>query len=199
MCAVGMLMLFMKISSFLLTDLYRYFTSAYNAEIESALVRAVKAVFGTGSAVSAAAARSIMLSGIPYSIFSMLCTLLTLFLPAYIFAKFSKDDCFGGLELDGGFLKGILPAFALFQLFMTAASVCSDVFYDFLLPASDGDYYGSYANGAQDGFSFFVSLIETCVFVPIVEEYVFRGVFLEKLRIERKVSIINFIISFMLI
>lgn len=185
MCGTGLFMIVSKLLSFVLYDVY-YKAAAENFDrTEIVLTNIIRALFGANTGVSIAAARSVLGSGIPDSFFAMFTTLVTLVIPAYVFSKLSGRGISDGFPVKGKLSPDFLSLLFAAQLFMTGAAVIASFFYDFIMPDSSSFISSGTAaayTGEADGYTLLISALETAVFVPIAEEYVFRGAVFGALR-----------------
>ena len=142
--------------------------------IEAALA-GLFSLFGLGKAGSVAAARMLFSSHALSGITNILVTLLTLVFPAYVFARMTHlcaDDCF---NIKGKCVRGTFSLFCLTHLLTMTVLLFSQGIYDFLMPAAES-LSALEAAGEFDIYSFVSEIISVCIFVPIAEEFVFRGV-----------------------
>lgn len=114
--------------------------------------------------------------------FAELLGMATLFLgfvvPVMIFAKLEGVEKNESFCVDGNFVKPLVPMFCLCHLFSTLASVFAGVVNDFMLPDSSAIYEALTGIAPQEFnlWEFIISVLTVAVFVPLVEEYVYRGV-----------------------
>ncbi len=185
MCAVGIVMLVSKLSGYFASYVYTYFFSENYTVIERFLANVIVALFGRGYGVSMAAANSILQSVVPTQLFSMFITMLTLFLPVYIFARSRNFSVSESFDTSGGLVKNFFPVYCAASLFMSAGSVIGRTFFEFLFPdslSSAASDIGGYFSVDAGVFSLVISIVDTAILVPIVEEYAFRGVIFKTLR-----------------
>lgn len=157
------------------------FLSANMLAVERFFVSIVE-FFGVPRISAIAVIRNFILSGVLFEFIGMVSSILTTVIPAVLFAKLAglkKGDCF---NVGGRFIKGFFGVFCIGQLFTVAVSFFSNEIYDFLVPPTTGVYTGSFAASSPDAFLFVMNIIFTCILVPVIEEYVFRGVLFGYLR-----------------
>ena len=180
MCYVGILMIairflshfFSKVVYALKYQLLDDFVKTFSALISN--------LFGVSKLDAFTAVKAVFSSAAFDSIISMAVSLLTMVLPAFLFSKMHKnkfDDCF---VTKGKISKNIFLLFCFSQLFASAMSVLSNMFYTYFFGQENGAV--SQIPAYTDGFSAFVTFLQICVFVPIIEEYVFRGVIFGNLK-----------------
>ncbi len=149
----------------------------YGNSIEKAIVHLLS-FFGAGKQDAYTAAKY-LLSSTAFSYFlSIITSFVSLVIPAFVFSKIvgvKPDESF---RINGRTVSAFVPVFCLCHLFTTLASVFSGVISDFMLPGT-AEIYESYTGVVSQSFNvyeFIVSALCAAVFVPLVEEYVFRGV-----------------------
>lgn len=151
--------------------------------LQAFLVSFIK-LFGVGNATAVSAARRLITSGAFGEFLNMLITVLTLALPTAVFGrivKVSSDECF---PMKGKLVKGFLALFGAMQLFVMFTGSFSTSLYDFFFPDSTVDPGGftDFSGYEFDGYMLLLRVISVCIFVPIVEEFIFRGVIFSYLR-----------------
>lgn len=139
--------------------------------------------FGADPSSARVSARLVMGSEGFSTVISMLNTFITLVIPAYVFSRverISGDECFNA---GGKLVQSIIPVFCLCHLLTTFASSFSGMIGDFMLPDAS-EVYASTGVMAHEFnvYEFAISILCTGIFIPIVEEYVFRGVIFSYLR-----------------
>lgn len=182
MCRVSLILFVFALASYAVNTLFGYITLNYTAELQAFAVRIIT-FFGVSRASAFAAARMLFSSAALYSLVDVIITLVTLVLPAYIFAKYTRLDSEECFEVKGKMLKGAVFAFCLVQLLTVTVNIFSQGFIDFLLPGvGDADFSNPLLGSEFDIFAFVMEIVAVCVFVPVAEEMVFRGVVLSYLR-----------------
>lgn len=142
-------------------------------------------LLGMTPAQTAFAAKSFFDSALYTSLGGMVTNLITFFLPFYIYAKHIRKQSFDEVcPLCGGKplrLMLCLCVFAALQLCSTASSVLCETVGGFVFPELFADFpiEESVRLGVPELVVEFVSL---CVFTPLMEEFVFRGVIFASLR-----------------
>ena len=145
------------------------------------LVRGIAKVFvlfGSSRTEGYTAARLVLSSDSFSKIIGMVVTFFSLVVPAVFFAKIERVEPEKSFNVNGKLVKPFVPVFCLCHLFTTFASVFSGTINDFMLPESS-EVYQSLTGVVSQKFNlyeFIVSVLCVAVFVPLVEEYVFRGV-----------------------
>jgi len=183
MCRVSLLLLFFAFSSRFLSDAAMSFIYDNNTYLSNLFVRTA-AVFGVERQVSYVAAKMLFTSEAFYEILSMVISFVSLVLPAIIFEKCTRlrdAKCF---NIKGEIVKWFIPMFFLCQLFTMLASVFSETLYSFLVPewAVSMDAATGVVASEFNGYEFVVRVLCTCILVPVIEEYVFRGVIFSYLK-----------------
>lgn len=184
MCGVSVLLCIITLFSYIASIALGRLFSEYSTEIQVGFVK-VFTGFGMAKQTAVVAARDLMSSSAFDEFLSMLVSFFTTVIPCMIFAKCSRitsDESFG---VSGKTVKGLFPIFFLCQLITITVSLFSNSLYSFILPDGSAHASGHAVVSVSDGFdiyAFILSLLCVCVFVPIAEEYVFRGVMFSALR-----------------
>ena len=155
--------------------------SYFSLDIQDFLANALSYLSGISKVHSIALAKSILSSGAFSDIILMLKTVIFMVLPAYLFSKtvgLSQDEVFC---TKGKYIKGKVSLFALCILCMMSVKVFSDSVFYFLFPAASPDISTSTIAVSSDIFSNITAFLYTCIFIPLVEEYIFRGVIFKTL------------------
>ena len=182
MCRVSLVLFVIAFASYAVSRLFGYITVNCTAELQTFAVRIIT-FFGVPATSAFAAARMLFSSSALYSLVDVISTLVTLVLPAYVFAKSTHLSPEESFEVKGKVLKGAVFAFCLVQLFTVTVNLFSQGFVDFLLPGiGDADFSNPLLGGEFDVFAFIMEVVAVCIFVPAAEEMVFRGVLLSYLR-----------------
>lgn len=149
----------------------------YGDVIERAIVRLL--TFFGAEKQNAYAAAKYLLGSTAFSYFlSIITSFVSLVIPAFVFSKIVGVKSDESFRVKGKMVSAFVPVFCLCHLFTTLASVFSGVISDFMLPGT-AEIYASYTGVVSQSFNvyeFIVSVLCAAVFVPLVEEYVFRGV-----------------------
>lgn len=178
--ALAVMLVLSRILSFLLY----YAADALAPFLSGVLTAALRTFFECSTGEALLLAENLTSSVMFIEVTSMLYQLVTFFLPFYLLAKhiFGKsfDEVF---PIAGGSrLKGFLPIFAGLQLLATAAVCLTDTVGSFVLP----DWFGAVAEQmpaeAYNSYDLVVYFLSLCIFTPIIEEFVFRGVIFGELR-----------------
>lgn len=183
MCKVTILLFIFGLLSYgasLAADKILYSENSY---FQKALVELLKLI-GVENVLAISEARSIISSNAFSEFVNMLFTVCTMLLPVIIFAKWAKlswEDCF---PIKGKTVRHFWLVYGTMQLFVIFAGMFSTGIYDFIFPESTVDPGGftDFSGTQFDIYSFILRIISICIFVPIVEEYIFRGVILKYLR-----------------
>lgn len=180
MCGVGILLIVMRVLLYFFSRVIYLFEGLVLNDTIKALSVMFAKLFKISQFDAFTAVKTVFTSPAFDSIVSMLISLFTIVLPAYIFLGLQKDKQQTFFETRGKISKNIFSLFCFSQLFATGMSVFSNAIYTF--------FFGSDTKAVSqipaytDGFSAFVTFLQICVFVPIVEEYVFRGVIFGSLK-----------------
>ena len=184
MCKSTMLLFaftFLSIAaSYVLSTLF----ARYSVEIEGAVAKVFE-MFGEGKQSAIATARQVIQSEAFFEFLKIVRLTLTMFIPTLVFAKcvkLSSDEYFC---VKGRLVKGIVFVFCVCQLFTATASVLSQSIYSLLFPGFSGGTAVTYIYSFESGFDIFgfaFRILNVCIFVPIIEEFVFRGVIFSYLR-----------------
>lgn len=182
MSLVGFLLLIMTFLSMAASYVISYVMSYFSFDIQTFVANAMSGIFGLSKVQSITAAKNILASGAFSDIISMLKTCIFMVLPAYLFSKavgLSQDETFC---TKGKYVKGKVSLFALCLLCMMSLTMFSDSVFSFLFPKALPDVSTSTIAVSNDVFSNITAFLYTCIFVPVVEEYIFRGVIFTSLR-----------------
>ncbi|MBP3580564.1 MAG: CPBP family intramembrane metalloprotease, partial [Clostridia bacterium] len=183
MCKSTVLLFLFSALSYALTYLVHtlIYSSSFNPQhfLVSILIK-----LGTGRAVAVSVAKSFLSSGAFSVLIGMITSVFTMLLPAIIFAKavkLSSDECF---SLKGSVIKYFLPMYGVMQLFVLFASSLSTSLYDWFFPDSKVNPSGftDFSGTEFDIYFLILRILSTCIFVPLMEEYIFRGVIFGYLR-----------------
>ncbi len=180
-----------KVSLFLITvtvlsDLCAFFSiwllGEYGGELQRFIVKLLM-LFGADRGAAYTSAKLVMGSEEFANVLNLATTFVSLVLPSIVFAKTEKIGSDESFNLKGGCVKSFLPMFCLCHLLTTFASVFAGNINDFMLPGT-GEAYAATGVMARDFnvYTFVVSVLCSCVFVPIVEEFIFRGVIFSYLK-----------------
>lgn len=167
--------------SFLANKAAAEFISDNILKIEAFLVSIVKC-FKVKDTYAVIAIRDFIASGVLFEFVMIVLSFVTMVLPAAVFAKltgFKRGECF---NFDGRLIKGFFSVFCMVQLITVAVSFFSNGLYGFLVPSDAGAYTGEFSAYSPDVFMLVMEILFTCILVPVVEEYVFRGVLFGYLR-----------------
>ncbi|MBQ7400248.1 MAG: CPBP family intramembrane metalloprotease [Clostridia bacterium] len=183
MCRVSVLLLIITVLSECVSFSVFFLVGKYSQEIQRLLVKIL--VFFNASKGSAYTAVKLVMGSEAFSkVLGIAVTIVSLVIPGAVFAKAVKLSGKETFNISGKCIKGLIPMFCLCHLFTTLASVFSGAISDFLLPGSASVYEASTGVVAHEFniYEFVISILCTSIFVPIVEEYVFRGVIFSYLR-----------------
>ncbi len=176
-CTVGLFMLVSTVLSAVAAHYYSLFLYGNEEKISRAVAGFFAAVFDVSRIEGAVIAKNVLYSGITDELFSMISMLVCLFLPAYLVGRIWGKRISGCFVTDGKFARGLVFIYAFSQLVMFSATSISDGIWEFLFPGQQA------ASGAEavipvtnDAFTLIITFLCTCVMVPVIEEYVFRGV-----------------------
>lgn len=177
MWSVSLLLIAVTILSELSSLGISYILSEYGQNIERAATK-VLVLLGAESRDAFTAVKYIMGSVSFSYVLSMVTTLVSFVLPAVLFSRAVKVGFDESFNLRGKLLGAFVPMYCLCHLFTTVSSVFSGAISEFLLPGAD-EIYRSYTGVAAQSFNvyeFVITVLCSAVFVPMTEEYVFRGV-----------------------
>ena len=177
MCKVVLLLMAVNVLSEFLSLSFAMLTEHFTIQIVQFIAK-VFAFFGASKTEGYTAARLILGSESFSSVMSMVTTFLSLVVPVTIFARLEGGGSGETFRIDGEFAKPLVPMFCLCHLFTTFASVFSGFVNDFMLPDS-AEVYEALTGVVSHKFNlweFVISVLCVAVFVPLVEDYVFRGV-----------------------
>ena len=132
-------------------------------------------------------AKNLMMSYSVLEIVRMIIVGISVLVPATVFAKragLSGDECF---SVRGKFIKGLYPMMGLCQMtimfVLFAANSFGAGFVEPVFgPLSEISLFGGGTYGDESVIDYAIAFIGTCVFVPLAEEYTFRGVIFSYLR-----------------
>ena len=180
MCKAVILLFVFTLLSYLANMLLSLCFGRYSYVLQNGLVRLLS-FFGVPGLSAIALSKTLLTSYALSEVIQMLVVGITVLVPTCIFARcagLSGDECF---NLKGKFVKGLYPALGLCQMTIMFVLVLSNSFSDvFFDPVFGSHGYGAAYGGASSAqfnvFEFAISVICTCVFVPLAEEFTFRGV-----------------------
>ncbi len=177
-CTVGLFMLVSTVLSSVAARAYYSVLGGNEETVSRAVGDFFASVFGISRIEGAVIAKNVLYSGITDELFSMLSMVVCLFLPAFLVGRIWKksvSDCF---VTDGKLVKGLVFIYAFSQLVMFSATSISDGIWGFLFPGQNAAASGAGAAipVTNDVFTVIITFLCTCVMVPVIEEYVFRGV-----------------------
>lgn len=181
MCKSVCLIFAITFLSLFLNEAVAHILSKNLLKLESFFVGLLERM-GVARTFAIIAVRDFISSGVLFEFIGIVSLVLTMVIPAALFAKFmgfKKGECF---NVGGRLVKGFFCVFCIGQLFTLAASFFSNGIYDFLIPPVTGVYTGSFTAYSADIFMFVMDVLFTCILVPVIEEYVFRGVLFGYLR-----------------
>lgn len=154
-----------------------YLFARYASSLERSVV-SVLTFFGAARQNAYTAAKYLFASTAFSYFLSIITSLVSLVIPAFVFSKIVGVESDESFRVKGKTVSAFVPVFCLCHLFTTLASVFSGIISNFMLPGT-AEVYASYTGVVSQSFNiyeFIVSVLCTAVFVPMVEEYVFRGV-----------------------
>ena len=144
----------------------------------------VMAVTGCSSAEALSVSEELAASPAVFEVVSMAVDVLACLLPFALFSRhiLSRDfdttfPLFGGKRL-----KGFLPVFACLQLMSSAMASLSESVGGFLMPELFYAFPDAGTASVSGAPELLVSFLSLCVFTPLIEEYVYRGVIYGALR-----------------
>lgn len=155
-----------------------------NSDFLQALLVKLLGIFGVGKTLSLTVAKNFFVSGGFTEFSGMIISVITLVAPAWLLSKLFKLPSSEAFPLNGGTVKHFLPVFGTMQLFVYFAGSFSSEIYNMIFPESTTDPGGfvDFSGTEFDVFSLIIRFLSVCVFVPLIEEYVFRGVIFGCLR-----------------
>ena len=183
MCRVTVFLFVLALLSYAFSYLLNFLLYTYSAQLQKALVDFVL-LFGVGKTVAVSAVKRLLMSG-AFSCFAQLLSgVVTLVLPAVIYAKCENIDGNDSFPVKGRLVKGFWRNYGVMQLLVMTAGAFSTTIYDFFFPESTVDPGGftDLSGSDFDVYTLIMRIIVVCVFVPVAEEYVFRGVLFGVLR-----------------
>ena len=183
MCKVSVLLLIITV----LSDAVSFSLYAFLGECADEIRRFftwVLSLLGAQKNAAYTAARLVMGSESFSDVLSFVTTFVSLVLPCAVFARFEGVSGQESFNVRGRLVKGFVPIFCLCHLFTTLASVFAGTISDFMLPGAASVYAESTGVMAHEfnAYEFAINILCTSIFVPLVEEYVFRGVIFSYLR-----------------
>ncbi len=177
MCKVTLVLLFFAFSSRFVSDIVVDLLKEENGSLQQVFVE-IFSFFGIDGQNSREAAKMLLSSTALHEVLSIIISFVTLVIPAIVFRRctYIKDEeCF---ELSGKTVKWIIPMFFLCQLVTSLVSAFSQSLYGFLAPGSAFamEAASGVVSSEFDAYEFAVCVLCSCILVPIVEEFVFRGI-----------------------
>ncbi len=183
-CKVTILLFVFMLLSEVTTTLSVLFLETFNHELEILLVRLIS-LFGIDDTASLVAAKNFLSSNSMFEVLQMFLSIVTMVVPAIVFAKAAKlnaDDCF---PVKGKLVKNMLPLVGLCQTSIMFILLFSTFFETVFFTPMFGvkEYSDALAVSSEFNlFEFLIAVVSNSIFVPIIEEYVFRGVIFTYLR-----------------
>lgn len=182
MCRATVLLFVFTFLSGVVSNLVSVLLSEYSFPVQKLLVKLCM-LFGAEKQTSISVVKSFMGSAVFLEAVRMFMSLLTMVVPAVIFARSTKmtgNECFC---TKGRIVKMLPVIFCVCQLLTLTALVLSQSVYGFLVPDGAGiSSSGALAGGGIDTFGLVMRIINVCIFVPVTEEFVFRGVLFSYLK-----------------
>lgn len=183
MCFATLLLFTFTLVSSGLSYLVRNLLSANSSLLERCISRFI-ILFGVGKTTAVSAARQLILSGAFGETINMVFSLITTLIPTILFSKavhLTSDTCFPS---KGKTVSGFLFIYGALQLFVMVAGVLSTLLYDTFFPDSTVDPRGltDFSGVEFNIYTLIIRILSVCVYVPLVEEYIFRGVIFGYLR-----------------
>lgn len=176
-CSVGVFMLVSLFISYtaraFYSDIFAFITAGSDVFAE-----AVSYVFGVSRTESTEIVREFLNSGVLYEIFTLISMVVSGFLPAYVLSKvwnFDISDCF---VTKGKLVKGAVFVYAFCRLVMIFMSNIAYGMWSFLFPAASDAAMTSQELYPDNIYVLAISFLCSCILVPVIEEYIFRGVVL---------------------
>lgn len=183
MCKVSVLLLIVTV----LSDIVSFSLNLIVAEFADELryiITWLLSLCGAQKNAAYTSAKLVIGSDAFFKVLSLVTTFVSLVIPCVIFARLEGVTDKESFSVRGKLVKGIVPMFCLCHLFTTFASVFSGAVSDFMLPEASSVYEAATGVVAHEFniYEFAISILCTSIFVPLVEEYVFRGVIFSYLR-----------------
>ncbi len=126
------------------------------------------------------AVRQFFASGVLTDLGYIVITIFAMVLPGMIYAKMNKQTSNEFFNVKGKLVKNFVSMFCLCQLITTATSIFAGAIGDFIAPSAPQAGSGVVLDNGL--FALLMSVISTCVLVPVTEEFLFRGVIFSQLR-----------------
>ncbi len=180
MGAASLLLFASSVVSYTLSALLSYLYVTYTDQMQKGLTSFLT-MLGTDKMNAFSASRQLFSSGVLVDVLNVIIVTFAMVIPSVMFAKAKGQTTEDAFNLKGKLIKHFIPMFCLCQLFTSTVSVLSQFIFDFVAPAAQG--YTSEGIVTDAGaFALVMSIISTCVFVPVAEEFLFRGVILSHLK-----------------
>lgn len=180
MCKVTVLLFIFTVLSSVAASLVSTVLTHALVPIERVLVKLLM-LFGMGKTVSISVVKQFLSSAAFYESVSMLASVITMIIPTLVFVKLTRmtsEECF---EVRGKTVKFLPLIFCVCQLLTMSALVFSQTVYGFFVPDGMGGA-SSGLGGELDTAGIIMRVINVCIFVPVAEEFVFRGVIFSYLK-----------------
>lgn len=183
MCKVSVLLLIVTVMSDIVSFSLNLIVAEFADELRY-LITWVLSLFGAQKNAAYTSAKLVLGSDAFFKVLSLVKIFVSLVIPCTIFARLEGVADKESFNVKGKIVKGIIPMFCLCHLFTTLASVFSGAISDFMLPEASSVYESVTGVVAHEFniYEFAISILCTSIFVPLVEEYVFRGVIFSYLR-----------------
>lgn len=180
MSGAALLLFVSSLLSYAMTVGCSFLLGLYTDSIQHGLTSFLSAL-GIDKMRAFSAVRQLFASGILIDFFNILIVIFAMVIPALIYARFKGQTHAETFNLNGKTIKHFLPMFCLCQLITTVSSAFSQSIFDFVVPMAKT--YSSAGVVTDAGvFSLVMSVLSTCILVPVAEEYLFRGVIFSHLR-----------------
>ena len=180
MCKVTVLLFIFTVLSSLASVLISEMLTLLSEPLEFLLAKLLM-LFGMRKTTSICVAIEFFSSAAFYESISMLASVITMIIPTLVFVKLTKmtsEECF---EVRGKTVKCLPLIFCVCQLLTMSALVFSQTVYGFFVPDGMGGA-STGLGGELDTAGIIMRVINVCIFVPVAEEFVFRGVMFSYLK-----------------
>ena len=182
MCKVSIFLIAVTLLSDLCAFLAAFLLGEYGDGLLHFIVKALM-LMGADKTSAYTSAKLLVGSEAFAYVINLVTTFVSLVLPCIVFAKIEKVSPGESFNLKGRCVKSFVPLFCLCHLFTTFASVFAGNISSFMLPDAEKAYAATGVVATEfNVYMFVISVLCSCVFVPIVEEFVFRGVIFSYLR-----------------
>lgn len=184
MCKATILLLVFSVLSEASSEAIVLVMDRFSFAVQKFLVKIV-CLFGVDSHTALIVIRNLMLSEAFYEVLQMFTSMFTMTVPALIFAKAAHIKSDEYFNVKGKCIKGILPMMGLCRMITTFVILFSTfITAVFINPVFNRSFTSAADISAPEFnlFEFVIMILSYAVFVPVIEEFMFRGIIFSYLK-----------------